>query len=117
LSAGRSGLDGIAGQRIGARGRFPSELFGRVAEDPPAAALPAWVNDRTLRRRGELLEHLGAQTLHIDDREASEAAPREANGTQEATSLPVADRVLVHAQRSGGIANVQKLSSRHRDLP
>jgi len=112
---GRSGLGGIAGrQAIGGPGRFQSELLRRVAEDEPAAALAAWVHDGTLGRRGELIEHLGAQTLHVLDRESPEAAPGKVSRSQKAAGLPVADRVLVYAQRAGGIANVQKLSSRHR---
>lgn len=82
-------------------------LLGGVAEYEPAATLAAGVHDGVLDRGRELLEHLGTQALDLLDREAPEGAAGDVNGTEDAAALPVADRVLVHAQHSSDIANVQ----------
>lgn len=82
-------------------------LFGGVAEDEPPAALAARVHNRSLGRGRRLLEHLGAHALDILRSEAPEAAAGKVNRAQQAAALSVADRVLVHAQRSGRVANVQ----------
>jgi hypothetical protein len=89
-------------------------LFGRVAEDEPAAALAAGVHDGPFGHRRELLEHLGAEPLDILDREAPVATARKPDRAEDAALRPVANGVLVHAQRPSGVANVQEFSGCHR---
>jgi hypothetical protein len=102
-----------AGQPIGASGPIAVGLLGGVAEDEPATALTAGVHDRSLGRWRKLLEHLGAQALDVLNDETPEAAAGKVSGAEYAARLPVADRVLVHAERSGCVADVQQFSRSH----
>ena len=89
-------------------------MIGSVAEDEPATALAACVHDRTRCCGRELLEHLGAQALDVLNDEATEPATRKVNRAEDAAALPVANGVLVHAQRPSGVPNIQQLSRSHR---
>ena len=88
-------------------------LLGSVAEDEPAAARTPGVHDRALGRGRQFLEHLGAQALNILNDKTPEAAAGKVSRAKDAASLPVADRVLVHAERSGRVADVQQFSGSH----
>jgi hypothetical protein len=88
-------------------------VLGRVAEDESTAALAPGVHDGTLGGRRQLLEHLSPEPLDILWCEPPEAAARKMNGAEEPAGLPVADGVLVHAQHSSGVANVQEFLGRH----
>ena len=78
------------------------------------APLATGVYNRPFGRGRELLEHLVAKSLDVRRRKAPEATAGEAYRAQEAALFPVADRVLVYAQRTSRVADIQQFSRCHR---
>jgi hypothetical protein len=65
-----------------------------------------------LAHRSEAAEHLRAHRLDVLRAEAADAT-REPDGAQQATLLPAADRVLVHAEGPSDLADLHQLWWHH----